>query len=859
MIKYPNTSNLIQSTMTAFYRNFALALMALIFTTTQVKSQCFVDAGNDTTFCQQQGQLFATPLFSSPNYAYSWSPTAGLNNPNTQNPLVVTGVSNQTYTVTMTDTVGGCTTSDTVTVSAYYFLADTVYSCFPDSFLLDFGPGAAIYNWQFFTDSNSVITALNVSTQTYWATEPGTYLGYATFMGCGALTSVRRVVDSCSTSSCSVNAGADHVNCLQPIQVQAIALSQGNDYTYSWSPSNLLVNPTSASAWGTFGGPGVHNQPFIVSMTDTVTGCFATDTVIVSSYMPSIDTFYSCQSSNVILDFGPGATNYYWQFFTDTAGNIVPITGSNQTLTVNQPGSYLGYAVFPTCGAITSVFVVEDSCFTFTCAVDAGSDTTFCQLQGQLNATPATPGNYTFSWSPSVGLSNPNIQSPIVVAGVNNQQYVVTMTDTANNCTSTDTIVVSAYYWHFDTVYICNGNPVTYDLGPGATQYSIQFTDTLGNVQFYLLPNELLVMTQPGTYLCIGTYIGCGSITSVITAIDSCNVQVGNVWPGDCNYDLVVNMADALHIGLAYGATGATRPNASNLWFAQPMVDWNQNYFNCNYKHGDADGNGVVNVNDTLPISLNYSLTHPFRLGAPQLPATAPTLQLSCSVDTVGLQTLVQVDVLLGTNTLTVDSLYGISFRITSDAGLIDTTLTVLNANTSWLGNDGVDMFTFRKQFQNSAIVDFAEVRNDHANRLNGSGPIASYFIVTTDNLSGIAVCHFNISDVTAVTASQTYVQFTSVNDSVVIDPSIPAGVSAVEQPIQFNMYPNPANDAVTIQTGGTATLIEICDMAGRVIESIQPLANKTQLDTATLATGMYLVRVTDGNTVSTQKLNISR
>lgn len=680
--------------MKSFSLHLVLALAALLFSTTSVKSQCFVDAGNDTTFCQQQGQLFATPLFSSPNYVYSWSPAAGLNNPNTQNPLVITGVSNQTYVVTMTDTVGGCTTSDSVTVSAYYFQIDTVYSCFPDSFLLDFGPGATNYFWQFFTDTNSVLSLLNVSTQTYWATEPGTYAGYATFTGCGAL---------------------------------------------------------------------------------------------------------------------------------------------------------------------TSVIYVEDSCSSFTCGVDAGPDTTFCQLQGQLNATPASPGNYTFSWSPSFGLSNANIQNPAVVAGVNNQQYIVTMTDGANNCVTSDTIIVSAFYWHIDTVYICNGNPVTYDLGPGAMQYTTQFTDTLGNFQSYILPNELLVMTQPGTYLCIGFYPGCGALTSLITAIDSCSVQVPNVWPGDCNYDLVVNMADALHIGLAYGATGATRPNASNLWYAQPMIDWSQNYVNCNYKHGDADGNGIVNVNDTLPISLNYSLTHPFRLGAPQVSATAPTLQLFCSVDTVGLQTLVQVDVLLGANTLTVDSLYGISFRITSDAGLIDTTLTVLNANTSWLGNDGVDMFTFRKQFQSAAAVDFAEVRNDHVNRLNGSGQIASYFIVTTDNLSGIAVCHFNISDVTAVTASQQYVQFATVNDSVVIDPIVPAGISSVEQPIQFNMYPNPANDAVIIQTGGTATQIEICDMTGRVVEAVQPISNTSQLETSLLAAGMYFVRVTNGTNVSTQKLTISR
>jgi hypothetical protein len=60
--------------------------------------------------------------------------------------------------------------------------------------------------------------------------------------------------------------------------------------------------------------------------------------------------------------------------------------------------------------------------------------------------------------------------------------------------------------------------------------------------------------------------------TSVFTVIDSCTASVANVWPGDCNYDLTANMADALHIGLAYGATGATRPAATNGWYAQPVT-----------------------------------------------------------------------------------------------------------------------------------------------------------------------------------------------------------------------------------------------------------------------------------------------
>ncbi|HTF04013.1 MAG TPA: hypothetical protein VK826_08305, partial [Bacteroidia bacterium] len=431
---------------------------AAIFIGLVVQAQCDVDAGADTMFCQQQGQLFATP--DSPGtYSFSWSPATGLDNANAQNPNVISGVHNQQYIVTMTDLVNSCTAMDTVIVSAYYFSGgDTTFICQNSPVTLDFGPGASNYFWQFYTDTSGNTTNLNASTQTLTVTQPGTYSGIAFFTGCGALTNVFRVVENCF--SCGVNAGPDTMFCQQQGQLFATPASPGN-YTFVWSPATGLddanaQNPNVIS--------GVHNQQYIVTMTDPANNCTAYDTVVVSAYYFSGgDTTFICQSSPVVLDFGPGASNYFWQFYADTAGNTTMINYSTQTLTVTQPGAYMGYAMFPGCGALTSVFNVVENCNT--CAVSAGPDTMFCQQQGQLTATPGMPGNYTYSWSPSVGLDNPNTQNPNVISGVHNQQYIVTMTDTATNCTAYDTVVVSAYYFHIDTVYLCNGNSVTYDLG----------------------------------------------------------------------------------------------------------------------------------------------------------------------------------------------------------------------------------------------------------------------------------------------------------------------------------------------------------------------------------------------------------
>jgi photosystem II stability/assembly factor-like uncharacterized protein len=657
------------------------------------------------------------------------------------------------------------------------------------------------------------------------------------------------------TQACGVYLGADTTFCQTQGQLFATPATPGPNYVFDWTPGTGLSDSTSQSPFVSY----VNNQQYIVTMTDTVTNCVATDTIIVSSYNAGLVTSYSCFPDSVLLDFGPGATNYFWQFFTDTNNVTSNINANTQTYWATEPGSYSGFAMFTGCGALTSVYNVIDSCAAaFSCAVDAGPDTTFCQQHGQLFATPASPGNYTFSWSPSTGLDNPNAQNPNVISGVNNQQYVVTMTDAAQNCTATDTVIVSAYYFLNTTYYSCNNQPVLIDLGPGGTNYTVQFTDTAGNFQFSTLPNQFYSATQPAQYLFIAFFANCGALTSSVNVVDSCNVPVGNVWPGDCNYDLTANMADALHIGLAYGATGATRPAATNNWYAQPMADWTQNYSNCNYKHGDADGNGTIDVNDTVPISLNYGNTHPFRLAPVVAPSSAPQLYLVANYDTVGLQTLVTVDVRLGTSTIPIDSLYGISFRLTADAGLIDTTMTLINLNSTWLGTTGTDMFNFRKYFRSNGSVDCAESKNNHLNHLGGNGTIATFLIVTTDNLSGIAICHIDVTDVVAVTASQAYLALGTANDSVVIDPSMPAGVQEINNAPSFNVYPNPANNNVTVQTNSPTQTIEICDMLGRTITSVAPNSNSTTINTSTLAAGVYMIRVHSGNSVTTQKLSVT-
>jgi len=84
------------------------------------------------------------------------------------------------------------------------------------------------------------------------------------------------------------------------------------------------------------------------------------------------------------------------------------------------------------------------------------------------------------------------------------------------------------------------------------------------------------------------------------------------VWPGDYNYDGTANETDALYWGLAFGNTGAIRPNASTAWQGQDAPDWTTDVEGINSKHQDGNGNGIVDGPDLQVVDDNFGNIHAF-------------------------------------------------------------------------------------------------------------------------------------------------------------------------------------------------------------------------------------------------------
>jgi hypothetical protein len=97
----------------------------------------------------------------------------------------------------------------------------------------------------------------------------------------------------------------------------------------------------------------------------------------------------------------------------------------------------------------------------------------------------------------------------------------------------------------------------------------------------------------------------------------------GEIWPGDCNNDGVVNAADVLPIGVYYGNTIGIQNKPGISWQGYLRDGWPSDNARKNLL-ADANGDGSVNSVDVLAIGLNYGKTHqPVVLGKTVSPQMA--------------------------------------------------------------------------------------------------------------------------------------------------------------------------------------------------------------------------------------------
>ena len=350
---------------------------------------------------------------------------------------------------------------------------------------------------------------------------------------------------------------------------------------------------------------------------------------------------------------------------------------------------------------------------------------------------------------------------------------------------------------------------------------------------------------------CVISQGGHGGHIYIDFDCNSTNPTVQNTWPGDANYDLTVNFADMFYIGSAYNTTGIPRATVDNSYSSFASTDWSSNsLYLVNSKHADCNGDGIINGLDSVAINQNYGLTHQYKNNITQLVALNTTSQHSISitsnVNTVSYGQNLSLSFDIGSQTKLVDSLYGIGFSLNYPTSLIDPLFTNQSCFGSALGTYGTDLIKLAQPLNN--YIDMVAVRTDHQNKTAFYGNLFTLNLKANQFITNDSIINFSISNIKAITKNGYNIPIlNNVTKSINFQANAVTGIHKQEYELT-SIYPNPAQNTITILSSGKIKNYQITSILGNVVKQSMVTNGNLTIDVSDLAKSAYFINIETEN-----------
>jgi gliding motility-associated-like protein len=310
------------------------------------------------------------------------------------------------------------------------------------------------------------------------------------------------------------------------------------------SPESIGVSEFPPNG-ATKGSIGVHNdivQPLQINASN-VSVCKGVDTTLFANVTGNVPAGYSIA--------------WYPDYFSTT-----PLSTTDSLLITNPQNTTTYYV-----GICPGYFRIPVTVTVISVTANAGNDTTLCNGN---SLTLHAQGGISYLWSPTSGLSNPNIASPVCTA-TSNTLYTVQVTNT-NGCTAKDSMMVYVNTVHpviSPDTSICMGTSVTLTAS-GGTSY--HWNTGSNSTSITVAPSNST------TYSVSVTNNGCSSDTSVsVTVMPLPQVNLGNDTSVCSGTQITL---DAGIPGMTYGWNNASLVQSiyanSSGWYWVDVTDTNQ-------------------------------------------------------------------------------------------------------------------------------------------------------------------------------------------------------------------------------------------------------------------------------------------
>ncbi len=593
-------------------------------------------------------QLSGNGSSTGAGFSYNWTSSTGGGIGSGGTTLTPTVTAAGIYTLVVTNSANGCTSSASATVTTNANLPvavavplDTLTCAVPQIALSATGSSTgANFSYQWGTVNGQILGGQGTLQITVGLPGQYTLIVTNTTNNCTATFAV--IAPNDLAAPAAVAGTNQTLDCTVPsLQLDGTGSSTGAGFDYLWTGPGIVSGGTTLNP--TVNEPGGYQ----LLVTNTQNGCTTTDVVQITGdandplVQVAAPAILNCTTTAINLNGSGSSTgaNFMYQW----SGPGIVQGATTLTPQVNAPGNYTLVITNTTNGCTSDEIVLVDQDIQLPPA-DAGPDNILNCFNPQLQVGgPGNPtGNgYTFNWSGPGLVSGGTTPNPVINQG---GLYSLTVTNMVNGCTLVDQADVAT-----DFVNPLADAGTTFQLTCVQTTFTLNATASTGANFAYLWSTNQGSFTTP-TNILNPTVNGPGLYTLVVTnTTNGCtatsNVQVTKA--ADVPTAVVATPAiltcatQNLTLNGNGSSTGAvftylwTSPNGGNVVSGgstlNPVVDQPGTYFlavtntsnNCT-----SNSSVIVDQNVVAPV-INAGQT-------PTLTCTNPSLNLQGSVSSNG-------------------------------------------------------------------------------------------------------------------------------------------------------------------------------------------------------------------------------
>ena len=443
------------------------------------------------------------------NFIFNWSPGELVQDStaySTQTTILTEEVT--TFTLTVSNKLGGCISSDTVNVvieggelEAYLYASDTTI-CENETTQLFAeainGIGNISYLWipseglNSDTIANPIFTPNNV----YNAIDSISFICYVNDGFCTVQDTI--TINIYDYLAADIHVDSTSINYGGIINLDAVIDGNTNpdNFIFRWMPSDLV---TDSASYSTQSLPLVDNSTFILSIENIYGDCVSYDSLNITvngeELYASVHTSDSiiCENNNAQLfaEAFEGTGNYTYQWTPSEGLDAADI--ANPTFTPHEIFNIADTINF-VCAISDGITTVHDSVMIVIydhLVADAGNDYVTINYgeQGilQANVGDANTNNFIFNWSPGELVIDSTSYNTLTVPLGDSTTFVLSVNNRLGECISYDTInfiingkPVSAFAYSNDTL-ICENQ---------SAQLYVEANEGTGNYTYRWHPSE---------------------------------------------------------------------------------------------------------------------------------------------------------------------------------------------------------------------------------------------------------------------------------------------------------------------------------------------------------------------------------